>query len=182
MARQHDRWGIGENVFIAIGQIVVAFQRLEWDLGYTLAILKGERENIAKHVAASMFATKLQRCERLYGERIAEFGERGDGLTDSFDEAQKACAAANEARNAIAHAQFGFTPHFDFVIEDLKGKAPGLPIIHAADANPAELFAIVDLIDQANEKLMRFVAKFLGLYLDEYNRGFVDQAGASGDV
>jgi hypothetical protein len=170
-----DRWGISEAYFIAIGQIIIAFQRLDWGLGYTVFILKGEKGNIAKHVAADMFAAKLKLCENLFQERIGQFGERGEGLGELFKEAYLACEDANKARNGIIHAQYGFTTKFDFVIEDLKGKAPGLPIIKPADDSPTELVAIVEQIEQADAKLMEFIAQFLGHYLDEYTRGYALQ-------
>ena len=172
MSRQHSRWGINEAHFAAIGQITVAFQRLDWGLGYTVFILKGEQENIAKHVAANMFAAKLKKCEELFRQILGRFGERGEGLRELFDEAHRACDHANKARNGVIHAQYGISTKNGFVVEDLKGNAPGMPIITAAEGSSVELFSIVDQIEQADQKLMNFIGTFLGLYLREYQRRY----------
>ncbi len=111
--------------------------------------MKGEKENIAQHVSPNGFGRNLKDLVALFNQRIDQFTERREGLCELFQEAYTACHDAKEARNGIAHAQFGFSATFDFVIEDLKGKAPGLPIIKPSKDSPTELFAIVETIETA---------------------------------
>jgi hypothetical protein len=177
MPRHNDRWGISEAYFVAIGQINIAFQRLDWGLGYTVFLLSGVTENVTQCVNASMSAGKLEQIAELFKSRISQFGERREGLCDMFDAAHLACVNANKARNGIIHAHWGFNTQFQLVVEDLKGKAPGLPIIKNGGDSPAELFAIVEQIEQANRVLMDFCGLFAAVYHHEYVRGY-----ASGDA
>ena len=104
----HDRWGISTSQFVAIGQIIVAFQRLTWGLGYVVFILKGERENIAEHVAKAMFLDKLKLFEKLYRERVEDCGDKG--LDESFKGAWNACDSANTVPMASSMLNSGLVP------------------------------------------------------------------------
>ncbi len=78
--------------------------------------------------------------------------------------AHNAGVEANQARNAIIHAHWGFNTDYNLVIEDLKDRSKCLPIIKQGIAGPSELFEIVEQIERSNEALMDFCRLFAGVY------------------